>query len=186
MTLALPPSQHRQRFADLAALGLDEVQELLGRAGILLTFGIEVDGLHIVHGIFDLLRLPGFLLIEDAEKPDPGQLGHVLGRAGAVAPPHDVADALHGGVDRLLRGQPAVVPVTTLIVGVALPFGHQSLPIVHVGVLRRGGAVALEHPGVLAFLGHSVGLFDGDLVPPLVAEIEQVQEDLPGLQAQGT
>jgi len=46
-----------------------------------------------------------FALVEDAQEEDPGELGHVLQRPGAVGAPHDVADRLDGLVDRLLRGE---------------------------------------------------------------------------------
>ena len=52
-----------------------------------------------------------FLLVENAEKENPGEFGHILQRPGAVAAPHYIADRFHGGIDRLLGVQPAAVAV---------------------------------------------------------------------------
>ena len=48
----------------------------------------------------------------------------------------------------------------------------------HVAVLWRCLAVFLDDPGVLASIGREAGLLDTDLVPPLVAEVEDVEEPL--------
>ncbi len=56
-----------------------------------------------------------FLLVEDAQEENPGQLGHILHRPGAVAPAHDVADALDGLIDRLLGGQAFAVVVRLIL-----------------------------------------------------------------------
>src|SRR5579863_7844616 len=40
-------AQRGQRLLDLAALGFDEVEQLIGGAGILLAFGVGVDGFEV-------------------------------------------------------------------------------------------------------------------------------------------
>ncbi len=64
----------------------------LERGGVLGAYGLR------------LVRLARLALVEDPKEQDPGQLGHVLERPGAVGAPHDVADRLDGGVDGLLGG----------------------------------------------------------------------------------
>jgi hypothetical protein len=64
-----------------------------------------------------LLRLAFLALIKDAQEEDPGQLGHILHGPGAVAPPHDVADGLDGGVDGLRPGQSFGVTVLAFRAG---------------------------------------------------------------------
>src|SRR5207253_1278339 len=65
------------------------------------------------------LFLVGLALVEDAKEQDPGELGHVLEGTRAVRAPHDVADRLDGGVDRLRRRQALAVTL-----GVSLPSSH--------------------------------------------------------------
>jgi hypothetical protein len=58
-----------------------------------------------------LLLLAPLVLVEDAQEEDPGQFGHVLHRAGAVAAAHDVADALDRLIHRLLGGEALAIAV---------------------------------------------------------------------------
>ncbi len=68
------------------------------------------------------LGLACLALVQDSQEEDPGQLRDVLQRAGAVRAPHDVADALDGGVHRL-RGREA------LGVAVWAATRHQVIPL---------------------------------------------------------
>ena len=58
-----------------------------------------------------LLCLMRLLFVKDTQKQYLGQLRDILHGTGAVGPAHDVADALDGGVDRLLGGQHLAVAV---------------------------------------------------------------------------
>jgi len=53
-------------------------------------------------GGFGLLA---FVIVQDAQEENPGQLGHVLQRPGAVGAAQDVADAPHVGIERGLGGE---------------------------------------------------------------------------------
>jgi len=56
-----------------------------------------------------------FLLVEDAQKENPGQFRNILHRPGAVAAPHDIADALDRLIHRLLRDQPFAVSIAVAV-----------------------------------------------------------------------
>ena len=61
---------------------------------------------------FGVLGFVRFAFVQNAQEQNPGQFGNVLHRPRAVRAAHDVADRLHGPVDRLLRVQPLAVAVS--------------------------------------------------------------------------
>jgi hypothetical protein len=65
-----------------------------------------------VRQCFGFLLLALFLLIEDAQKENPGQLGHILHRAGTVPTPHNVADALDCLIYRLLSDKSPAISIS--------------------------------------------------------------------------
>ena len=72
----------------------------------MLQRGLERDAQRFGFTLFAFLAL-----IENAQKQNPGQFGHILQSPGTVPPPHDVANGLDRLVHRLLRGQFLAVAV---------------------------------------------------------------------------
>lgn len=57
--LRLLPPQDRQGLGDLAALGLDDVQEFFRRPGAFLVPSVRIDRLQVINRVLDIFGLTG-------------------------------------------------------------------------------------------------------------------------------
>jgi len=59
LPLRLLPPQDRQGLGDLAALGLNDVQEFFRRPGVFLVPSVRIDRLQVINRVLDIFGLTG-------------------------------------------------------------------------------------------------------------------------------